>query len=214
MEEAYNQLYQQFLCLRSLCLRQASLLNQLTAALQKQQGAAIPHGDSHGTRSTTVQENLRGAPEEQTPQGHVPAAGAPQWGFGGDASKTGASSTLLSPKVSELHADGGFCQPCPKHEAQDLALARSLETLGWQGASCPDPKTAQPLERPVRDTALFTLPATDRPFLADDFPSHSDGLLMSDVALQSHMCDFCQAVFPGDTTTRGEFLRHLYTHVT
>lgn len=58
------------------------------------------------------------------------------------------------------------------------------------------------------------LPATDRPLLTDGSLSHSDGLLMSDVALQSHMCDFCQAVFPGDTTTRGEFLRHLYTHIT
>lgn len=42
----------------------------------------------------------------------------------------------------------------------------------------------------------------------------SDALLMSEVALQSHVCEFCQAIFPGDTTTRGDFLRHLYTHVT
>lgn len=38
MEEAYNELYQQFLRLRSLCLKQAALLQQLTTALQKQQG--------------------------------------------------------------------------------------------------------------------------------------------------------------------------------
>lgn len=38
MEEAYGELYQQFLRLRSLCLRQAALLHQLTTALQKQQG--------------------------------------------------------------------------------------------------------------------------------------------------------------------------------
>lgn len=38
MEEAYNELYQEFLGLRSLCLRQAALLHKLTAALQKQQG--------------------------------------------------------------------------------------------------------------------------------------------------------------------------------
>lgn len=38
MEEAYNELYQQFLRLRSLCLKQAALLHQLTTALQKQQG--------------------------------------------------------------------------------------------------------------------------------------------------------------------------------
>lgn len=53
----------------------------------------------------------------------------------------------------------------------------------------------------------FQMPATNSPSLVG-------GVLMSDVALQSHVCEFCQAVFPGDTTTRGEFLRHLYTHVT
>lgn len=58
------------------------------------------------------------------------------------------------------------------------------------------------------------MPVTDRRSLVNDFLSQCDGLLMSDVALQSHVCEFCQAVFPGDTTTRGEFLRHLYTHIT
>lgn len=38
MEEAYKELYQQFLRLRSLCLRQAAMLHQLTTALQKHQG--------------------------------------------------------------------------------------------------------------------------------------------------------------------------------
>lgn len=38
MEQAYSELYQQFLQLRSLCLRQAALLHQLTTTLQKQQG--------------------------------------------------------------------------------------------------------------------------------------------------------------------------------
>lgn len=35
MEEAYSELYQQFLQLRSLCLRQAALLHQITETLQK-----------------------------------------------------------------------------------------------------------------------------------------------------------------------------------
>lgn len=55
------------------------------------------------------------------------------------------------------------------------------------------------------------MPVSDSP--SPVTPSQSDGLLMSDVAFQSHVCEFCQAVFPGDTTTRGEFLRHLCTHV-
>lgn len=41
MEEAYSELYQQFLQLRSLCLRQAALLHQLTTALQKKQGSYV-----------------------------------------------------------------------------------------------------------------------------------------------------------------------------
>ncbi len=60
---------------------------------------------------------------------------------------------------------------------------------------------------------LCQMPATDGPSQVMDCLSESDGMLMSDVALQSHVCEFCQAVFPGDSTTRGEFLRHLYTHV-
>lgn len=61
---------------------------------------------------------------------------------------------------------------------------------------------------------LCQMPGTDRPSLPNDLRTLSDGMLMSDVALQSNVCEFCQAVFPGDTTTRGEFLRHLYTHIT
>lgn len=41
MEEAYSELYQQFLHLRTLCLRQAALLHQLTKTLQEQK-----HSDS------------------------------------------------------------------------------------------------------------------------------------------------------------------------
>lgn len=36
MEEAYSELYQQFLHLRTLCLRQAALLHQLTTTLREQ----------------------------------------------------------------------------------------------------------------------------------------------------------------------------------
>ena len=61
---------------------------------------------------------------------------------------------------------------------------------------------------------LCQMLATDRPSLPADLRTLSDGMLMSDVALQSNVCEFCQAAFPGDTTTRGEFLRHLYTHIT
>ena len=61
---------------------------------------------------------------------------------------------------------------------------------------------------------LDQMPASDSQSRVMDFLSQPGGLLMSDVALQSHVCDFCQAVFPGNTTTKGEFIRHLHTHIT
>lgn len=61
---------------------------------------------------------------------------------------------------------------------------------------------------------LFQTPATDCGPPAGDLLKQGGGALMSDVALHSHVCEFCQAVFPGDSTTKGEFLRHLCTHVT
>lgn len=62
--------------------------------------------------------------------------------------------------------------------------------------------------------SVCQIPARDSPSLPRDLLDPSDGLMMSDIVLQSNVCEFCQAVFPGDTTTRGEFLRHLCTHVT
>lgn len=39
MEEAYTALYQEFLRLQLLCLKQAKMLQHLTEALRRQQGA-------------------------------------------------------------------------------------------------------------------------------------------------------------------------------
>lgn len=61
---------------------------------------------------------------------------------------------------------------------------------------------------------LFQTPVSDCSSQVGDLLLQAGGALMSDVALQSHICEFCQAVFPGDSTTKGEFLRHLCTHVT
>ncbi|KAM7401930.1 hypothetical protein PAMP_017207 [Pampus punctatissimus] len=79
-----------------------------------------------------------------------------------------------------------------------------------------DLSNARQAGQPGGDSTLHAAraPMTDSPSLVGPHLDQSDGLLMSDVVLQSHVCDFCQAVFPGDTTTGGEFLRHLYTHVT
>ncbi|KAM4699391.1 TRAF family member-associated NF-kappa-B activator-like isoform 1-T2 [Discoglossus pictus] len=37
--------------------------------------------------------------------------------------------------------------------------------------------------------------------------------MISDTGLSSQICDFCQAVFPAGSATKGEYLRHLTEHV-
>uniref|UniRef100_A0A673BWY0 Uncharacterized protein n=1 Tax=Sphaeramia orbicularis TaxID=375764 RepID=A0A673BWY0_9TELE len=171
MEEAYTQLYQEFLRLRSLCLKQAALLHQLTTALQKQQGASVPNGELSDTMSIPVQCTpeiptcLLEKPLPLAAAAHNPAA---QCGVQCPSKNVGTFSDLLAQDMFKLCVD--------VHGKDDRK---------------PDPNPSSLL-----------------------FQDASDALLMSDIALQSHVCEFCQAVFPGDTTTRGEFLRHLYTHIT
>ncbi|KAF4093806.1 hypothetical protein AMELA_G00005930 [Ameiurus melas] len=50
-------------------------------------------------------------------------------------------------------------------------------------------------------------------FLTSEMLSEAGGMLMSRITLHSQVCEFCHAVFPGHTTTRGDFLRHLTTHI-
>lgn len=285
MEEAYSELYQEFLRLRSLCLRQAALLHQLTTALQKQQGpyesywnsnahkrasydllytcktlsagATVPNGELSDMMSIPVQctqlipGHLQEKPEPQSATAHNPAA---QCGL---SRNVVTFSDLLAVDMSKLHVDGA-CQRNENRElAQNVGPLLSLGSLRWEGASSKVSKNLLQADHLSGDRTMLTvrvrrclywtivspvdrgspvcpcilprssskipclvlcvcpqMPGTDRPSLVDDFPSQSDGLLMSDMVLQSHVCEFCQAVFPGDTTTRGEFLRHLYTHIT
>uniref|UniRef100_A0A7N6A7X2 TRAF family member-associated NFKB activator n=1 Tax=Anabas testudineus TaxID=64144 RepID=A0A7N6A7X2_ANATE len=180
MEEAYTELYQQFLRLRSLCLRQAALLHQLTTVLQKERGAAVPNGQLSDMMSIPVQCTQE-IPVyfHEKPQPLAAAAQSPAAQCGVDffTSNKGTFSNLLAEDMAKLSVD-------------------------------------MPHQRKEDDILEQRMLLTDRTSLDVDFLSQSGGLLMSDVALQSHVCDFCQAVFPGDTTTRGEFLRHLHTHIT
>lgn len=101
----------------------------------------------------------------------------------------------------------------PDHAGID----RTLRTTWVGDPSCghviSEPSSSRFTDSLSCPSCLCQMPLTGRLSLDDNFPNQSGGLLMSDVALQSHVCDFCQAVFPGDTTTRGEFLRHLHTHI-
>ncbi|XP_030276019.1 uncharacterized protein LOC115583378 isoform X2 [Sparus aurata] len=173
MEEAYSELYQEFLRLRSLCLRQAALLHQLATALQKQQGAALPNGEASDMMSIPVQCTQE-----------IPAC------------------LLEYPQPLTATAHNAAAQCCVADR-----LSRNVGTFSDLLA---EDMSKLCMEGPRRTK----MPGTDRPSLPNDLRTLSDGMLMSDVALQSNVCEFCQAVFPGDTTTRGEFLRHLYTHIT
>ncbi|KAI3370223.1 hypothetical protein L3Q82_025012 [Scortum barcoo] len=218
MEEAYSELYQQFLQLRSLCLRQAALLHQLSAALQKQQGGTVPNGDLGEMMSIPIQctqkipAYLHEKPQPLTARGHNSEA---QCGISRLSRNAGTFSDLIAEDMSKLCVD----VPCQRKEdgnlEQKVAPLKSLDPLRWQGASSNVSKNPGRADHLSGDRTMHTvrMPATDGPSQFGGSLSQSDGMLLSDVALQSHVCEFCQAVFPGDTTTRGEFLRHLYTHV-
>ncbi|XP_056294455.1 uncharacterized protein zgc:113184 [Pseudoliparis swirei] len=219
MEEAYSELYQQFLQLRSLCLRQAALLHQLTTALQKKQAATVPNGELSDMMSIPVQctQELPTSLNVRPPQLTFTVRNtAPQRGVDRLSPNVGTFSNLLAEDMSKL------CVDVPRHEMEDGPLEQmvapllSLDFMGWQGASSSVSNHPGNTDHQSRDRTKHTvgMPSTDSPSLPRDLLNPSAGLLMSDVVLQSHVCEFCQAVFPGDAATRGEFLRHLYTHVT
>lgn len=236
MEEAYSELYQQYLRLRSLCLKQAALLHQLTAALQKQQTSDHKHCHTNahcdvtghgantesGVLSTQVQSTqetpvcLHEKPQQSTITAPSPAAHCGTDGPHGPNVHVGTFSDLLAEDMSKLCVDLSLQKKEDRNLDQNIAPLLSVDSPGWQGASFNVSKTLDQAVYFGGDQTMLTnmmhLPGGFT--LVDDFLCPSSGMLVSDVALQSHVCEFCQAVFPGNTTTRGEFLRHLYTHVT
>lgn len=234
MEEAYSELYQQYLRLRTLCLKQAALLNQLTAALQKQQGAhpnncytnvncdvtalgaPIPKREGHGlsTPAQSTQEMLLCLNEkpQQSTSAHRPAV---HCGIDGPRGNAGTSSDHLCEDMSKLFVDLPLQRKEDTSMEQKIAPLLSADSSGWQGPPSSVPKTlGQAVHFGEDKTLLNEMMPYSSLTLVGDFPCPSSGMLVSDVALQSHVCEFCQAVFPGNTTTRGDFLRHLYTHIT
>ncbi|KAM8756788.1 uncharacterized protein AB9X84_009875 isoform 1-T9 [Acanthopagrus schlegelii] len=220
MEEAYSELYKEFLRLRSLCLKQAALLHQLATALQKQQAAALPNGDGGDMMSIPVQCTqeipacLLENPQPLTATAH--SAAAQCCVFDRLSRNVGTFSDLLAEDMSKLCMEGPHRTKVKQESGQSVAPLLTVDSSMWQGASSNASGNALQADYLCGDVAMRTVRmlATDRPSLPADLRTLSDGMLMSDVALQSNVCEFCQAAFPGDTTTRGEFLRHLYTHIT
>lgn len=200
-------------------MRQAALLHQLTTALQKQQGVTVPNGELSDMMSIPVQCSqdlpvfLHVRPPQRTATLRNPAA---QRAVDRLSPNVGTFSDLLAEDMTKL------CVDVPRQGKEDGTLEQmvapllSWDFMGRQGASSSVSNHLGHADHHSRDRTKHTvgMPAPDSPSLPRDLLNPSDGLLMSDVVLQSHVCEFCQAAFPGDTTTRGEFLRHLNTHVT
>ncbi|XP_043979200.1 uncharacterized protein zgc:113184 isoform X2 [Gambusia affinis] len=213
MEEAYSELYQQFLRLRSLCLRQAALLHQLTTALQKQQGVSVPEVEVSDLISIPVQCShevpvfLCEKPQPLTSAGPDPT---PPHGAQHAFRNVGCASGVLAEGMSKLSMN------MPGQRMQDVKTEMlnpfMFNTERWK-YHADSPSRSKPSEQngpgECRAPCTAMMPMTD-----GDLLNLSGGAMMSDVAMHSHVCEFCQAVFPGDSTTRGEFLRHLHTHVT
>ncbi|XP_061778537.1 uncharacterized protein zgc:113184 [Nerophis ophidion] len=171
MEDAYRQLHQEFVCLRSLCLRQAALLHQLIAAGQTEKG---------------------------DPDGVLPVRCLQEIPFQGPPNPAPPSNLNLSRLLTEDLSK--FCLKSSEGKIEDEKSSNQ-----W---SC-DPRGAAE----GHQDSMRMLRTNPRTFTVD-LPSLSGRLQTSDVTLQSDVCDFCQAVFPGHTTTRGDFLQHLHNHVT
>ncbi|KAL7837554.1 hypothetical protein SRHO_G00272650 [Serrasalmus rhombeus] len=203
MEEAYTALYQEFLRLQALCLKQADMLQRLTEALRRQQGLPpVSNEDLEDLVSIPIQctddENLAQAAQMQTFAPHS----------GGDAAISpiaGAMDRLqLNPTWREAnlnsHDETVSVGPTRQKGALEPSILEELRQAEHRWHSSQPPKQTR---RPWSSS-----------FMNSEMLSQAGGLLMSGVTLQSQVCEFCHAVFPGHTTTRGEFLRHLTTHTT
>ncbi|KTG39606.1 hypothetical protein cypCar_00014747 [Cyprinus carpio] len=160
MEEAYAALYQEFVRLQSLCLKQAAIIQHLSDTIQRQQaGNDLGHIDRGLDK---LRLNLDVPDQKQAD-----------------------------------HDKAVFHYPVKMAENSAWDDLRRVEQHYYAN------QTSQRLRRPWSSS-----------FLDSELVSQAGGLFMSEVMLQSQVCEFCHAVFPGHTSTRGEFLRHLTTHMT
>ncbi|TSU50015.1 TRAF family member-associated NF-kappa-B activator [Bagarius yarrelli] len=190
MEEAYTALYQEFLRLQLLCLKQAEMLQHLTEALRRQQDVSpVFNGHVEELHSELVQCRR--------------------------------DSLHLESVQKKEKVDGAAAGQCGKEERSILDELRQVEQC-WHNSQRPQQQQQQPQRNVYTAVFLRSLcgnaaVSPQRPwsssFLTSEMLSDVGGMLMSRVTLQSRVCEFCHAVFPGHTTTRGEFLRHLTTHI-
>ncbi|XP_048029166.1 uncharacterized protein zgc:113184 [Megalobrama amblycephala] len=207
MEEAYAALYQEFVRLQSLCLKQAAMLKHLSDTVQRQQGLA--------TAPARIFENPCHFTEEK--MGHLlhPAECH-------ESQRLNLAEThiLNSQSAHDLsHIDRGLDKLHLNLDMLDLKQGSHDNAVFHNPVKTPENSAWDDLRKVEQHYhANQTSQRLRRPwsssFLDSELVSQAGGLFMSGVTLQSQVCEFCHAVFPGHTSTRGEFLRHLTTHMT
>ncbi|XP_063072379.1 uncharacterized protein zgc:113184 [Engraulis encrasicolus] len=252
MEDAYMALYQEFLRLRSICQRQAAMLQHLTqcAALNTQPGATQlgPNGELDTQTSLPVpctQTDLiqfYSGTHHPMAHHHLPLHRAAS----GNAAyrDDGVRTDLLTSGLDRLQLQDPQHQPLlaapsgtcgPQHQSLlggpsgTCAALEPMGVTGRQSSTTRPPEVFSPpkappsiiddLKRAEQQWAEMNAARERRPwasssFLESEWMSVSGGRAVSRVTLQSQVCEFCHAVFPGHTTTRGDFLRHLTSHIT
>ncbi|CAL8338433.1 unnamed protein product [Lota lota] len=211
MEDAYNELYREFVHLRSICIRQAALLQKLSRELHKQQGsngtfcgmASIPFQCSQGS-TAHIQDSippLVATTQDASPHtdvGHPRTAGVTTFSalLVEDMGKLGLN--VPHQRQTDKEEEGESPQPSSPASRSPVLSRSGFYQAHKRGES----KTASQLAWAYN------------PLLDSEVLSSSGGAFMSEMELQSQVCEFCHAIFPGHTATRGEFLRHLHTHIT
>ncbi|XP_046731309.1 uncharacterized protein zgc:113184 isoform X2 [Silurus meridionalis] len=225
MEEAYTALYQEFLRLQLLCLKQAEMLRHLTEALRRQQGVTpvfnvnfedlysetVPCSrDGLGMFTHTEDRAQAAQLHKQDAHTHVTAAQTHQThtfalnptGDPGVSPLAGDLNRLhLEPVQKKVEVDG-VASASGRIEKEGHSILDELRQVEHNWYSSQTSKQQSKQLRPWSSS-----------FLTSTMMSEAGGILMSRVTLNSRVCEFCHAVFPGHTTTRGEFLRHLTTHI-
>ncbi|XP_059393808.1 uncharacterized protein zgc:113184 [Carassius carassius] len=201
MEEAYAALYQEFVRLQSLCLKQAAIIQHLSDTIQRQQGLATAP-----TMNFEEKSGHRPHPAERHDQEPLRDPNGPHI----LGSQTVSDLSQIDRGLDKLHLN--LDMPDQKQDDHDKAVFHypvkttensALDDLRRVEQNYYANQTSQRLRRPWSSS-----------FLDSELVSQAGGLFMSGVTLQSQVCEFCHAVFPGHTSTRGEFLRHLTTHMT
>ncbi|GAA6101919.1 uncharacterized protein zgc:113184 [Tachysurus ichikawai] len=248
MEEAYTALYQEFLRLQIICLKQAEMLQHLTEALRRQQGVApvfnrnfedlysepvqgrrvglemFNHTDYRAQGAhlhkqmahthtpevhtqTSAAHTHTSAAHTHTPAAHTHTFSLPPADITGDpvvSPLAGALNRLHLEPAQEKEEDDGASGWC---ETKEHSIWDELRQVEQHWHSSQRPKQQQQHQQ-QHQRRLWS-----SSFLTSEMMSEMGGMLMSRVTLHSQVCEFCHAVFPGHTTTRGEFLRHLTTHI-